>query len=202
MIDMKKMILVLASVFVCTVYVNGTDKQQQNVKMDNCIDMVKALQKGNPVTRQKVLYWLQYYKSQWTLLGEISDKNAEGESKDSKLQLNALAYEAAVTKLKKDLGVPQGVFVDGRNPEYDICFVEKSIQPGKEAVYRLTERTGIQLIAIVEMAEGDLTVVVEGKKLESDNCVFKAESRNQNIEIRLRNNRNTMVSFVIINEHK
>lgn len=171
----------------------------QSHEMDECIEMVKKLQAGDDKLRQEVMNQLNSTDN-WTLLDEIGNPDVDEDEQYMSLGLNAMAYESAMSKMD-DYGNPQGVFVDGRDPEYSICFIEKSITAGSEVTYTLKDRADVEQVAVVEMAEGDLDVWMNGKKVEASDNVFRSELKGKKITVRLRNRRGYAVNFVVINKH-
>lgn len=201
---MKRYIISIVIVIIATVSIIGVviaegNDQAQSGEMDKCIEMVKKLQNGNDECRQEILAYLKE-DNEWTLLDDIGNPSIDEDKRYMSLGLNALAYEAALSKLKKHAS-PRGVYVHGTNLDYSICFIEKSISAGSDVTYKLEKRKGSEKAAIVEMTDGDLDVWMNGKKIEPTESVFQSEFRNGNITIRLRNRRGYAVSFVIINQH-
>ena len=169
-------------------------------QMEEYIDMVKTLQQGGDSARAEVRQMLENDSTTWTLLDEIGDYDIDERDEYMTLHLNDLAYELASSHISY-YGDSKGVFVDGRDKDYDICFIEKCLDPASEVVYSLTDRSGLEQIAIIEMEEGDLDVIINNVRVEPSDCVFRGEFRGGNGEIRLRNRRAKTVSFVIINQH-
>lgn len=169
-------------------------------QMDDYVNMVLTLQNGDSTSRDSVLNVLKASRS-WTMLDEIGDYEVDEIEEYMALELNDLAYEAAASR-QADYGSPKGVFVDGRDKDYDICFIEKCLAPGSEVVYDLTKRRGIERVAVVEMSDGDLDVMLNSSRIESSNGqVFLTEFTGSDAQLRIRNRRSYIVSFVIINEH-
>lgn len=202
---MKKWIFVLVGAMLVAggvigfMLANEQEKEREGMGMEECVEMVKRLQTGDAAERQEVLSELKGSED-WTLLDEIGDPEVDEKEEDMSLGLNAMAYEVASSNLG-DYGNPQGVFVDGRDPDYKVCFIEKCLAAGQEVVYEMEERTSGESLAVVEMADGDLDVWLYGVQIEPRERVFSGESRGENVTLRVRNRRGNAVSFVVINEH-
>lgn len=201
---MKKIILFIVITLVISggiigVAIGGDTAPAKSAEMDECIEMVRRLQNADDKTRREITEQLKR-DDKWTLLDEIGNPEVDEQEQYMTLGLNAMAYEAAMSKMD-DYGNPQGVFVDGRDPDYSICFIEKSLSAGSEVIYTMKERAGSEEVAVVQMADGDLDVWMNGNKIEAKESVFRSQLREGEIKLRLRNRRGYAVNFVVINKH-
>lgn len=192
-------ILVIVSGIIGVVLGSDSAVTTKSDVMDDYIMKIKQLQSADEATRTELMNQLKE-DNQWTLLDEIGNSVKDEQEQYMYLGLNALAYEAAMSKLD-DYGKPQGVFVDGRDPDYSICFIEKCLLAGSEVTYPLEHRTGKEEVAVVEMADDDLDVWMNGAKIAADNGVFRCVLDGDEISIRIRNRRGYAVNFVILNSH-